>query len=425
MSQPVVICVRLSEGERTFETWEAVEALVAAGDITATTLVCVRPEEGFGPARAVPQLAAHFDVDPWAAWDDADEDSMKQALEGFAAEVDDYDGDLPTAPDVRIRPPPPLELAASNIQPLEGSQSAGGATEVEELPVAAMRPMDEQPSTDGGSGAVGMRGRTHSFPGATPTLVPERETAGASGPRLVPPVTHPKRAPQGPTSSGPVGRSLEPVSRPRGSSSTRWGRLAFIGGAAVAVMLFLNAYVTNTATLTFPPLVEAEPTVPVAGSIVKEDPPETPAATAAPSQQDRYADLDREIRGQWLEQPREVTHPGDLEDALYVELPRVHIDLVKARAPITAWGGRKGAVPQAANFLVRYRARPGELDRELAAIGLLVGRYLSIYRIDGEQFTVEVVSPDESLRRVAVDPKSALRLYEQRIDIVEFLQALR
>lgn len=421
------IRVRLERGERAFETWTAVEKLVKTGDITGQTPVCADGSGRFVPARSVPELAGQLDVDPWSAWDDADEDSIKEALEGFAAEVEDFDGDLPTAPDVPVLPAAPLELGAEAVQPLD-RPPAPARPEVEELPPAALAPMEEPsrrappPSTASARlDGLPARGKVIAFPDTRAASSPSRGGGAVAEPVPLHPVQEPPVAP--PLASLPA---ASPPSAP-GPSRTRWGRIVGIGVLAVTAMLLLNSWVTSTATLSFPPL-EAPGGAPDAGAAVAAAPPAgeapVPPQPAAARATNRMADLEREIRGQWLVEPREVVDPGDLEDALYVELPRVHIDLVKARAPITRWGGRKNATPQAANFLVRYRARPGELDRELAAIGLVVGRYLSIYRISGEQFTVEIVSADDSIRRVAIDPKAALRLYEQRIDIVAFLEEL-
>ncbi len=161
---------------------------------------------------------------------------------------------------------------------------------------------------------------------------------------------------------------------------------------------------------------------PVAEAQPVEAAPEVAGPTTLPS--GPYADIEREIRSQWLADPRDLVEANDLEDALYVELPRVHIQLVRAKAPITEWGGRKSAQPQAANFLIRYEGRAGERDRELAAIALVVGRYMSIYKLRSDQLTIEIQTASGGTRRIAVDPTQALRLYEQRITIVEFLEQL-
>ncbi len=163
--------------------------------------------------------------------------------------------------------------------------------------------------------------------------------------------------------------------------------------------------------------------------VAPDAPADAPAVLAlggtdAPQQgADAYLDMDNEIRGQWLERPRDIGGASGLEEALLVELPCMCAKL-KVRAPVTRWGGHKGQEPQAADFLIRYSPRPGELDRELAAIALVVGRYLSIYRLDSERLTVELEGPDGVLRRVKMPPKEALRLYEQQVSLVDFLTQL-
>lgn len=404
--------VRLDGLEREVPELDDLVAMAQAGVIDRDTPVRPPGEAAWRPAAEVTGLAAAFPVDPWAAWDDADEDSMEEALGAVhgPGDPEDFD-DLPTHPGGLS----PDALRASELDPAAISPLDGDAppADVEELPAAALAPIE-----GGGEPAPppAPRGKVIAFPGGRPASPPATDGSAALHPDPAPiPLRPPTTLPVPPPREEPTG--------------PRWGRVAAIASLGLLVVVALNGYVSMTAAERYGPPggADAGPAPAIAQPEVQAEPePEAAPAPRVPTTMSAgpYADIEREIRSQWLADPRDLVEPTDLEDALYVELPRVHVQVVRAKAPITEWGGRRSAQPQAANFLIRYEARPGERDRELAAIALVVGRYMSIYKLRSDQLTIESQTPSGGTRRIAVDPTQALRLYEQRITLVEFLEQL-
>ena len=70
------------------------------------------------------------------------------------------------------------------------------------------------------------------------------------------------------------------------------------------------------------------------------------------------------------------------------------------------------------------RFRSGELDRELSAVGLVVGKYIQRYSLDVGHFEVVIEQPGGMLLGYVMDPEAARKLYIQRIDLVTFLESL-
>ena len=433
--------VRLDGQITSYESLEVVEQLVSQGALPGDARIQVHPKAAWLAASDLFALAEDpGTADPWAAWDDADEDSVKEALEGYAEGDDEAPdptgppGDLPQGAvdgDAEV-------LGSDSIQTLfeplvtrpksgravrKGARSPGSGGAPRTLP-----PVAASASLDGGAS----RGKVIAFPQGEPA----RPTAVQGSAALSPdadPLPLPLHRGQG------MGQEIDrlpllsaPPQEPTASTGTRWWRLALLAGVALSAMWCLRWYVTSTATAVYPTTLSpggpsAEPPPASAPGVAEPEPAApTPAAERIPSstRSGPYADLEREIRSQWLVEPREVNDDGDLEVALLMELPRVHIDLVRAKAPITEWSRGRNPSPEAATFFIRYRPREGELERELAAITLVVGRYMSIYRLKSDQLTIERQFEDGQLRRIAVDPKQALQVYEQQLSLVDFLKGL-
>ena len=209
-------------------------------------------------------------------------------------------------------------------------------------------------------------------------------------------------------------------------SGTRWWRIALFAGSAVTAMLVIQWYITSTATAVFPPpgsrVVVAEPV-----ERVPPDPARAPAAVparadAAP-EGSASAELEAELRARMVDTPRDVRAPGQLEDALLIELTRMQIQTLSIEAPVLTWAGRKNDVPQSAEIHIRYRGSVGNLQRELAAIGLVVGRYIHTYALDVPMMDVTIHREGAEPRRLPIDPTLAQRFYLTRIDLQGFLSA--
>jgi len=90
------------------------------------------------------------------------------------------------------------------------------------------------------------------------------------------------------------------------------------------------------------------------------------------------------------------------------------------RAPVINWT-RAGSnrVPEVADVQVQIRSE-GELDREFAAIAMVVGKYLTHYDMTLSQFKVAVETESGELRGRSFDPMAARDLYAFRISLQEY-----
>jgi hypothetical protein len=184
------------------------------------------------------------------------------------------------------------------------------------------------------------------------------------------------------------------------------------GGLALAVRVVVG----GTAHFVQPPAPDAAAEA-VAGL--------SPASGARPGPPaDPYRLLEDELRVQLRTEPLRIAGPGDFEDALTIELRRVHVDLTRVEAPIRVWGGKKQDVPQVAEVVLAFTSRPGELDRELAGIALVVGRYVAQHEMEVPRFEVYVEGVSSEPRRIAMNAESASRFFLQRITLTQLLAEL-
>jgi hypothetical protein len=213
-------------------------------------------------------------------------------------------------------------------------------------------------------------------------------------------------------------------------SGHRWGILALVAFLVFGLVGVVNAWVRHVATQTFTPR-------PIPAAVIVSEPPPGAAsvsAVAAPVEQaptnrltkvDELTALDQTLRGRMRLDLGSVKEKGDLESVLYVDLSRMNLSELKVDAVVTAWGGKRRDVPQSAEVQIGFLSRPGELDRELAAVGLIVGRYIQSYELDVARFEVLLNTGDAGVRRWPIDPAQARNYYIRRSDLSSFLTNMR
>jgi hypothetical protein len=130
--------------------------------------------------------------------------------------------------------------------------------------------------------------------------------------------------------------------------------------------------------------------------------------------------MEQELRSTLTPTPRLIAVPGDFTNALTVELVQQRVDIRTADGNVTKWIGRKGDEPRIAEVRIVYRSR-GEISRELGAIGLVVGRYKRLYRLDMPVFEVTEEGTGGTTK---IDPERAEAFYQARITLQAFLQSL-
>jgi hypothetical protein len=130
--------------------------------------------------------------------------------------------------------------------------------------------------------------------------------------------------------------------------------------------------------------------------------------------------VDDQLRLALPQSPRPVTKPGDLSDALYLELAQQKLDVVMADGLVTRWSGRLGDQPRSAEVRIQFRSA-GDLTRELAAVALVVGRYKRSYGLDIPVFEVVELGTGGVTR---IDPAKAEAYYQDRLAIEALLSSI-
>ena len=408
------------------------------------------------------------EVDPWAAWDE-DEDT----------------GEAPPSPTLAPSLEEPSPLPTTLLEPLSGPSTpatpvprapkmvVGGSKSPAPRPPGQGRPAPPK-GEDGGPKRAPLESVRSVDLQAPPSrsevserpLRPEpppeapRFPAGVSerGPRVEPvrPAAQ-REEPEGPPDNviafpqggGARGRTQgssaladlpawsppeAPTPRPHNEAQPqrkRWFGIAFFGAAAVLLAFVINYSVRTTAETRFPPPPErlrgrpADVAVPpptsapppsVSGQV------QTTASIGVVSTPDPlYEAMEDDLRTLLGIDPGAPATPDGLKDQLLVELYKMK--LLGVRLDVALLEGPKGSAQKerAAELVIRYESRPGELDREIAAIGMVLGRVKRSWQTTLPRIEVRIEGlPEGPLRRV-IDQQRAEALYLGRIGILEFL----
>jgi hypothetical protein len=154
---------------------------------------------------------------------------------------------------------------------------------------------------------------------------------------------------------------------------------------------------------------------------VMPDPEQADADVEGPGPADIYEDMEIELRTRMVPGCSTITREDDLDTALRVELSRLGVQAYSVHAPVLTWGGRKGDVPHGVEIKIWYEGQPGELDRELGSIGLVVGKYAQQYSLDVRAFDVYLRDREGRSRERSLDPAAARQFYLRRISLLQFL----
>jgi hypothetical protein len=151
------------------------------------------------------------------------------------------------------------------------------------------------------------------------------------------------------------------------------------------------------------------------------DQPQQSSAPVDISTETLYERMELELRNRMVPGCSTIEREDDLDTALVIELSRLGVMAYSMHAPVLTWGGRKGDMPLAVEIKIWYEGQPGELDREIGAIGLLVGKYAQHYGLDVRAFEIYVRSGDDEPRKRPLDANAAKQFYLRRISLLEFL----
>ncbi len=273
-----------------------------------------------------------------------------------------------------VRPDEPLELPAGSVVPMPQPIVVVQRGAAPAVPAAPPR-------------APNLAGKAAPARAVPPPSVPPREVPGAGG--LL--IDFPRRSPPTPRPHGTA--EAVPVLRPV--------RVL----AMVAAMLIVVGGLWGVAEMTRSP----------ASALPKAAQPQKVVAT------DPLAAVEAALRAVPLGAIRPVRKPGDLDDALSVEFQKLGVDVVSVRAPVTSWRGRKDDDPTSAQVHVVFRASE-DLNRDLGAIALSVGRYKLQYQLTIDPFEV-IMESAGGRSSTLLDPARAERFAQGRLSLSEVITA--
>ena len=149
--------------------------------------------------------------------------------------------------------------------------------------------------------------------------------------------------------------------------------------------------------------------------------PKAAEPAAAP---DPFVTLQAALRATPLGPVRPVRKPGDLGDALQIDLQQLGLDVEEIEAPVTRWAGRKDEIPTAANIKVTFRPSgvlEGDVARDLGAILLTAGRYKFHYKLEVDKFEA-IMDTSDGLKVTQLNAGLAERFAQGRIGLKSALE---
>jgi len=403
--------------------------LARVGALHEDDLVRGPSDEAFGPAGRHPLLHDAFDEDPWAAWDDLADEDPEEVWAAVATREDEPEpedvDDPPTvdpaptaeAPEEITLQPEPVSVST------EPESVAPDALQQEPAPtmkVALVAPTPKKRK------ASKKRARS---PGAAPPTLPERVVLSGGNARAQAAevidfpgqqvqVTLPPEITATPLpvelAGSPPGDAILDIPRD-GEPGFQPLRVAILAGPFLVGLLFLMWWVPHTATLGLGAVDERE----LAALVAELEPPVEEAEPERPA--DVYDALLSELHGRMADGAVDVEGDDGLETALLIELSRMGLDIQSVKAEVKTWAGpKKNPIPEDVEIRVTLNTR-GEIERELASVGLVVGKYVLHYGLNADLFEVRLSTPGGATRVRALNANAAARLYGGRSDLVTFL----
>ena len=266
--------------------------------------------------------------------------------------------------------------------------------EPEELPADAMAVVPDAP----------LRARATV---SLPEIDPEPETDEVSGGELI---AFPRTASSAPPKAGGIIRPRRGPSAPAAQPLVRWSRLLSFVVAGALLLMMSYAWVNVNANSRAGIDPAAEPAVARA----------RPAGGPTDTVPDSLIKLDAELRSKLPSVPRMVAKPGDLGDALTIELIQLGVNVIGVEANVVKWVGRKKDEPKTAEIRVTFESS-GDLAREMGAMAMVLGRYKRFYRL--ELPILEVIERTTG-GRTALDPEKVEQLYQGRMPLGKFLSEI-
>lgn len=374
--------IKTEERRFTLATMADVVEAVRTGRLGRAAMIREAGTKTWARIDSMPELVAVLETDLWSAWDEDSDDSL----------LDDFQQPEESKPG-RLAPAPTLldeveELPAASVEPVGIADLDAAADDVQETEIF-QRP---QPITP----AKTTHPRSPRRPPAKVIDFPTAQLPSIEGVHALD-----LRAHHSPAKAPPPRRSV------------RWGPIIILGTVATAAMFLWVWFVNINADADFAPRKRAAT--------------ETSASLGAPlaeaeveeviSPYDTLEDLTRE---QMMEGILDIPGETEFEDALLIELRRVRVDVRSVRVKIDSWAGRKNDVPDGVTFNLKVMARDGELDRDLGALGLVMGKYIQHYGLQVNALNI-ILGADDGLRKLQMNPETARRYFTHRVSLERFL----
>lgn len=378
--------------------------------------------------------AAEAGVDPWNAWADIDDEPAPGPTPAPTPAHKPASGrPVPQlAPKPPPAPPPPEAIPVAFEPPSRAEDvSDDDSDEAAELPAMAAEPIPSRPPP---KASLSTRGQVIPFPGPRPG---RRDTDGPHA--LAPePLPFPERPPPSPPPPPmmDLGRVDEvfPVRRrpveSKDPARTNWWRIGFVAFLGIAVLSLARMYVSTVAEADFgpanrvlPPGLATPATPPPPGvEAVASTPPRPPVEVDIEA---AYREVEAQLRASMMAGTQPTATAAELETALFLELNRVRLSVIRVDVSVLATrDDLPEAPPQSVELRLLLRSDGSELDREIAAAAMVIGKY-----VQAESLTVPVFEiafdglADGKALRTRVDADLARQLYAGHLRMGAFLQA--
>ena len=368
----------------TLEGMDAVEGAVRAGKIGRAVQIREVGQKEWVRVDATPGLAGLFAVDVWDAW----------VGETDATVLDAFQEAEPT------------RVAQSSQEQL----TRPTADEVQELPAASVEPVGEELPASVSDNSAPER------PKITPAVIthpakPRRPAAKV--------IAFPAQKPA--HTQGVHALKLEGYRQPKlkasargpGGLAVRWGPIVLIGAVGAGAMMLWVWYININAGANFVDRRQGD------GELVTAAVKATIADKIEPLVSP-YDTLEDATREQMMEGILDIPGETEFEDALLIELRRVRVDVRSVRVKIESWTGRKNDIPAQVSFNLKVVVRDGELDRDLGALGMVMGKYIQHYGLQVNTLNI-ILGGDDGLRKLQMNPESARRYFTHRLSMERFL----
>ncbi len=329
-------------------------------------------EERWQPVAALPELRGRLSADPWDAWDST-EDATSDDVIARVQEPEEVEPEPEEAPPRRmvirrqpegVPPPgrPPAAVHSPGFGPTDGAPD-------EELD-------DEEDDPSPGD------------------EVPLGQVIAFPQPRT--------RVPKLPVFPPNTPRSNQPTVRLR-----RVFAFVMLGASALAVVYLWVLTVGSTQGVQ-----KAKPET-------QTDAEPTTLQPISSTTADPYRDMLLSLRGRLPQEVKSVRTPPDLGDAVLIELQNLETSVESVSAEVTKWTGPRGDQPKDATVVATFRDTES-VDRDLAAFGLVMGRYMRAYAMKIPDARMVFHSPEGDVGRT-IDAQSALDLYSGKTPLKQFL----